>query len=276
VTARLLLGILLAFYGLLAQSATARISPVFARHGVHAVAAATPDGKAEIAAKIGSEVMNSMGDLGAHMAMIRNDSSNTIMSVIWIWTGVTPGGRRAPMIGQSVGASLEGVRRSEFLVSAPSFPLSQMLMQRAQDRGVKMSALASALTDLRNAFARFTVVEASLDSVVLDNATVLGPDEYGVIESRRASAVALAEISATLNDFSKSDAEVDAWLQEIGQRAFTLKPNGLPDHSSGIGSAARGVRLQIAQHGRAKIARLLAEVTKKNAAANHQFVQVKE
>ena len=70
------------------------------------------------------------------------------------------------------------------------------------------------------------------------------PDEYGILESRRASSAALAEISAKLNDFTRSDAEVDAWLQEVGNRPFTLKPNGLTNHSSGIGSAGRGVRLQ--------------------------------
>jgi hypothetical protein len=271
-----MLGILLACHWLLAQSATASISPVFARYGVHVVTGATPEGKAEILARIGSEVMERMAGSSAHIAMIRNDSGNRIMSAIWIWTGVTADGRRAPMVGHSSGGSPEGVKRGEFLVSAPTLALSQMLMQRVQEPNAKLSALPPAVAELKNGLARFAVVEASLDSVVLDNGTVLGPDEYGVIESRRASGVALAEISARLNDFTQSDVEVDAWLQEIGKRAFTLKPSGLPDHSSGIGSAARSVRMHIGQHGRAKIAQLLAEVTRRNAAAHRQFVAVKE
>ncbi len=122
---------------------------------------------------------------------------------------------------------------------------------------------------------RYTAVEATLDSVILNNGTIVGPDLYGWLEFRRAQYAANAELSVKMNDASVSDEQLDAWLAEVSERPFTFKPNGLPDHASAIGSSARMVRVIIKQHGRAKVATLYSQVTQKNSAAT-QFIQVKE
>lgn len=148
-------------------------------------------------------------------------------------------------------------------------------MQLANHPDADQNGLSSAIAEVRDRYSRAHRVEVSLDVVVLDNGTLIGPDEYGLIESRRAANAAMAKISATLNDPSMSDAQVGNWLTEVSQWPFRLKPNGLPDHSSVIGNLVRGVSLQVQQHGRTKIARLLAEVAEKNAAAR-QLIHVKQ
>lgn len=258
-----------------AQRSIDIISPVFARHGIHVVTGATPIGDAELAAKIGSDVMAATADIRSHVAMVRNDSPHTILDVIWIWTGITQDGRRVPMGGRTAVDPTESLKPGDFLVTGPSFSLTKILMHRLKQPRANLSGLPAAVTEVRNNLARYTTVEASLDSVVLDNGTVVGPDHYGLIESRRATNAAMVEISSRLNDPSTSDAQLNAWLSEVSKRPFTLKPNGLPDHSSVIGNMAQGIWRQIEQHGRAKMAVFLAEVTKENAAAK-QLTHVRE
>jgi hypothetical protein len=179
----------------------------------------------------------------AEAATVRNDGPHRVTAVNWIWWGTTSGGSRIPMgVHQSA-----GIQSGDSLITAPPRPVMQ-----------------------------FTTVEASLDSVVLNNEMVLGPDEFGVIEARRAADAATAEIAARLNDPSLSDAQLNHWLQEAGDRRLLLKPNGLPDHSNGgTGTMALTVKQQIEQHGRAKVAALFAEVAKRNAAAK-PLVSVRE
>lgn len=122
---------------------------------------------------------------------------------------------------------------------------------------------------------RYIAVETTLDSVVLNNGTIIGPDIYGLVESRRAQDAAMAELLVKMNDASVDDAQLDAWLAEVSERSLLLKPNGLPDHATIVGSSARMARLAIKQHGRAKVAELYSQVTQKNSAGK-QFIQVKE
>lgn len=258
-----------------AQRAVSDISPVFARYGIHATTGATTEGDAALAAKLGPEVMESMAGLRSHIAMIRNHGPYTIMDVIWIWMGTTPDGRRVPIGGRTAVESPEGIKPGDFLITGPSFPLAKILMHRAKQPRADLGGLARAVAEGQNNLAQYTSVEASLDSVVLGSGIVLGPDRYGVIESRRATNAAMSEISSRLNDSSVSDADLNAWLVEVGKRPFTLKPNGLPDHSSVIGGMAQGIKREIEQHGRAKVARLLLDVAARNAAAK-QLIPVKE
>ncbi|MBL8234700.1 MAG: hypothetical protein JNL98_39745 [Bryobacterales bacterium] len=170
---------------------------------------------------------------------------------------------------------MEGIKTGDSLVTGPSFPLAKILMQRARQPRTDLSGLAGAVAEERNNLARYIAVEASLDSVVLGNGTVLGPDHWDLIESRRAVNAAEAEISAKLNDSSISDADLNAWLEEVSKRPLTLKPNGLSDHSTVIGGIARAMKHLVQQNGRAKVAGTLFDVTARNAAAK-QLISVKE
>ncbi len=258
-----------------AQHSVADISPVFARYGIGVVAGGTPTGDAELAAAIGSEVMASMGDIRSHVAMVRNDGPHTILDVIWIWTGITQDGRRVPMGGRTAVDPPDGIKPGDFFITGPSFQLTKILMHQAKQPRASLSGLPAAVTEVRNNLARYTTVEVSLDSVVLSNGILVGPDQYGRIESRRATNAAMVEIASRLNDPTTSDAQLNAWLSEVSKRPFTLKPNGLPDHSSVIGNPAQEIWRQMEQHGRAKMAEWLAEVTKKNTATK-QLIHVRE
>ena len=70
-----------------AQRATVNVARVFARYGIHAVTGATPEGDAELNARLGPEVMTSLGEVRPHVAMIRNDGPHSIVHVIWISVG---------------------------------------------------------------------------------------------------------------------------------------------------------------------------------------------
>ena len=169
-----------------------------------------------------------------------------------------------------------GIRPNDFAIATPSFPLTRILIDRAKQPRADVSGLPAAVQELKEDFARrYTAVEATLDSVILNNGTIVGPDLYGWLEFRRAQYAANAELSVKMNDASVSDEQLDAWLAEVSERPFTFKPNGLPDHASAIGSSARMARVIIKQHGRAKVAALYSQVTQKNSAAT-QFIQVKE
>lgn len=259
----------------LAQTAVSKVSPVFARYGIHADTGATATGAAALAGKLGPDVMASIDSVRSHVALIRNEGPHTIQDVVWIWTGITSDGQRVPMGGRTAIGSPEGIKPGDFLITGPSFPLAKLLMHRAKQPRADMAGLPAAVEQVRQNLSRYRTVEASLDVVLLDGGTVLGPDQYGLIDSRNATNAATAEISAKLNDSSISDADVDAWLAELGKRPFFLKPNGLPDHSSVIGNLAQGIRRQIQQQGRDKVARLLREVAARNAEAR-QLVSVKE
>lgn len=174
------------------------------------------------------------------VATVRNEGPHVMRRVTWIWTGVTADGKRIPMIGGQTATS-------DVVVMEP----------------------------MRTNFGRFIKVESTLDSVVLDGGTVVGPDRYGVIEGRLAQHAAVAEVAAKLNDAAVFDGELETWFRETGAIQPDVKPDGMPDHSKHIGGVARQVRGMVAREGRAKVAALFAEVTKQNAAAV-PWVSVKE
>jgi len=110
--------------------------------------------------------------------MIRNDGQHTITDAIWIWTGIKEDGQRIPMSARLA----VGGKPGDFLVAAPSFPLTQLLMQRAKQPGAQVSGLQAMATEVQSILARYTTVEASLDVVVLNNEMAVGPDHFGLIE----------------------------------------------------------------------------------------------
>lgn len=159
-----------------AQYAVSDISPVFARHGIHVVTGATAEGDAELTSRLGPEVMSTLADLRGHIALLRNDGPHTIHRATWIWWGITPDGKRIAMgNGMSVGSG--GIRPADFSITVPSFLLTRSLMDRAKQPRANSSGLAAGVQELRNAFSqRYNSVEATLDSVILSNGTILGPD----------------------------------------------------------------------------------------------------
>jgi hypothetical protein len=220
--------------------------------------------------------MSSLADLRGHIALLRNDGPHSIQHAIWIWWGITPDGKRIP-IGNETAVGAEGIKPADFYISAPSFLLSRVLMHRAKQPRADSRALPAALEELEDTFGqRYTSVEATLDSVILNNGKIIGPDHYGLVDSRRGEDAARAEVLAKMMDISVSDAQLDAWLAQQSQVSMTLKANGLPDHSrANVGSTARMTRMMIQRDGRAKVAELYSQLHQKTATAK-QLIQVKE
>ena len=109
-------------------------------------------------------------------------------------------------------------------------------------------------------FSHFAVI---LDSVVFENGSVLGPDQWGIIAQEQAERSAAQRALKNLSDSSLTDEQVSSWLQEQANEPFLIHPENHPiyDHDKySEHSLAVMVRQTLKTRGRAKATELVSNL----------------
>jgi hypothetical protein len=167
----------------------------FARHGIMPSRSYTGRRGRNSLSRLGPEVMSSLADLRGHIALLRNDGPHSIQHASGF------GGASRPTESASPSAmKRQWERRAEnrptFYISA-SFLLSRVLMHRAKQPRADSRALPAALQELEDtSVRRYTTGEAPWTAVILNNGKIIGPDHYGLLDSRRGEDAARAEVLA--------------------------------------------------------------------------------
>ena len=110
---------------------------------------------------------------------------------------------------------------------------------------------------------RFSHVAMILDSVVFENGSVLGPDQWGIIAQQQAERSAAQRALKNLSDSSLTDEQLSSWLQEQANEPFLIHPENHPiyDHDKySEHSLAATVRQTLKTRGRAKATELVSNL----------------
>lgn len=236
-------------------------SPVFAAHGIKVIGYTDPQHKALIENLIGTANTVAVTSVLPLILIVRNDGGIPIVQLTIRYPRTTP-----------VNSFVEGSEQYNFntfgrqamFALSPDGLLTEWFRQLATNRSAVSSLQLTNQANLLLKFnfdpVRFPKTTVSLDSVILDDGAVIGPDRRNIMALQTAKAAADQELSNKLNDLSISDDALRAWLTELAgdiKQGRVLDPRtGYPDDSKVYRSnMAKSVLDQISNHGRLGAAR---------------------
>lgn len=241
------------------------IDPTFSRHGIQVITNEQKGFGSALASLIGKSVIDSTGALVPYLLIVTNGSSKPIVRAIVRLV-------RAGSDGQPVAAtsSLDtGVQKAllpgRTVVLSPSTYVAQQIFLAQRHQPVDLNTLASraaAAFDYLASPSRYSTTTLSLDSLVFEDSTVIGPDVFDVKTETASKAKAeLAVIDRLLA--TSSTAEIVAWLkdQSEAQETQVTKRDGTraPDpYQYNLKSFSRATLSHIENSGIEAITQMLA------------------
>lgn len=225
----------------LGQSLPALNSPVlpsvFSRHGITTWVSTDSGYPAMLDTALGKALVAELGPLVPFSAVIRNDGSVAIAGILLRATMIDGAGK------QSWGTSRLQFSRTPLppggaVVITPDGGTSQVLYLRMQGRvlppGPPLSTLVSQFVTGRFTSQGIQTVTLALDSIVLANGAVIGPDVFDVVGESQARNGAIVDILAKMSDPSLTDSQLAEWLNSQileSQKQPAYRGGGLFDHA---------------------------------------------
>jgi hypothetical protein len=233
---------------------TTNIDPVFAQHGIQVLAYSSSQFQPTLNRLLGETAAGSLISVQPYILLLVNNSGSVLVKAVV----------RYPRINTS-GETIDGDMRYTFgdllsrssgstMILVPEPSLSRTLNDPANRSSSpqSLSSMANAIVSSKFDPARFSKATVSLDSVILADGTVLGPDALGIIGIEKAKSAAETDILAHLEDDTVSDTQLLDWLSTFDARTIP------PDSRTGLqnevqiykASFAGAVLRFIKEHGR--------------------------
>jgi hypothetical protein len=195
------------------SAATPAISVGSSVAGIDMISGSSPEFTQNLTDHVGPEAVSVLQPIQPYLVMVRNGGSDRITGLTIRWNLTDNRGQTISNTGlfEMVGTAAEP---GEMVLMAPVSGLS-MLMRRAKERPRLQNTekLVEVITIKLQHYGKATAVSISLDSVIFDDNTIVGPDvagKFGEINSERATKRQLAT-----ELLKKSPAERSAYLAAI-------------------------------------------------------------
>lgn len=249
-----LLTVLLAFvstYSALAQAAqdslasslvpiATNISPNLAKHGITVLTGSDPQFKDAMGAQLGAETVQSLAPIKPYTLLITNNSGQTITYMMVRYQRILRNGRTVSLDFPYWSEELyqeHGLRPGVSVLAIPSMSLMRTATGLQKERASGFSNSSRNLVHVfqsdelesikgvlsPDAYKGGTVI---VDSVVLSDGTMIGPDTWGFEESHRARLDVITEILSRLQDPSVTDADLQAYLSQKAANHNFVTGNG--------------------------------------------------
>ena len=238
------------------------IGPAFGRHGVGVIGYSMPEYPGLLRQVIGTVSAETIAAIQPFTLLIRNGGSLPIAKLVI-------GYPRSSSSGQLVDGWMMYTMADRDLTLAPGTTLvftPDSEITRSLNRGGReqvssqtLGAQSSAAVQNKFDRNRFPSATVSLDSIVLSDGSVIGPDRYGIIGFETRKADAENEVLNRLLDSSISDSDVAQRLAEVVKK--THAPGVTPDPVLIYQSAlARTISQYLTSLGRSGTAQWLRQI----------------
>lgn len=229
------------------------VHPNFAERGVLVATYSTEEFSSSVGALVGASAASTLSSLAPYSLAVTNSTRLPISAVVV----------RYPRVNNK-GQTVEGALKFRFATKGLAFPPGStrvFLPDSALTAYVNSGGRVPSSPAIENSRARvgalfdatrFTEVTVSLDSVVLSDGTVIGPDRADIVGEENRKRDAEARILAKLSG-PFSDADATEWLKETESAAklATNPATGDPDLVGVyVSSLARTVLAYFKEHGR--------------------------
>jgi hypothetical protein len=242
------------------------LSPDLAAHGIKAIGYTDPQHKALLNNLIGSNNTDAIASILPLILIVINDGNIPIVQLTIRYPRTTPDG--SPIEGVQA-YNFDSFGRYTTFALSPDGLLTDWFRKLATDHGavasLQLTNQSNQLLKFNFNPVRFPKTTVSLDSVILSDGTVIGPDRHNVIALETAKAAVDAELLGKLNDLSTSDDDLRKWLTDLTgdiKQGRVIAPNtGNPDEAKIYRSNLAKLTLtQLSSHGRLGTARWLQAV----------------
>lgn len=278
-------GLLLAF-GSLAFSQlppthlTKTISPVFQKYKVLVACGDEAEGVSTLNKALGEDIVSQLRTILPFLLVVQNNNTEgrAIVRLISRVDRFTPAGELIPGIS-SVQMPGSGIRNGELFILTPSGEMTQALNAKARGKVTSIDVAELQKRALaRIDSSRFPKAEVSLDSVVFNDGTVLGPDRFGVVDQQTARIRAQSLIADKVLDDTLSDLALSQWLKQVGHRGPVFKPGSKTEqdhYQTAFGSFAVAIDQQLNDIGRQRLKKYVSDL-KAQLSLERAFTSFKE
>ena len=260
--------------------ATVKLDSSLANHGVTVRTASSPEFSRMLSAKLGPGTSQSLSPLHPYMLLISNDSAKVITGMLVRYTRRMTNGRMAysdhPYGSEDLYRQM-GIRPGMSVIVAPGTTVMNSLVQvqkaretaslsnvQAQTHLFQTAEFASAIGELRSDL--YTDATISVDSVVFEDGTVVGPDVWGTIENHQLRSQVLSEVLFQVQDTKTSDAMLQSWLSSKAGQNF-LSSGTLDHYVYNQSELARMAQQAIKLNGRPYAVKLFEAMLKQSQSA---------
>jgi hypothetical protein len=253
---------------LAANDVQLEISPAFAAHDINAVGYTDPTFRQRLDNLIGAANSAAISPVLPVILLIENQGVLPIVQATIRYprrttSGVTVEGMRTFNFGEN------DVTRYKTVALSPDGLLAEWFRDLANHRSIPTASLTRQAEQVANSLfhpLRFPSATVSLDSVVLKDGSVIGPDRHGILAIEKGKAESDRELISQLRNAALSESDISQWLSNVSkearQQGLARDPKtGLPDavklHKA---NTADLIVKQIAAYGRFAAAQWLESV----------------